>query len=189
MAKSRIKFYSGLSLLVLGLTGLTLKTLGADALDPAAQAKVDAKLKEVLAWAADPVIVNAVKAHNAGVPADQAAMSQDNWKMLSVLDPFVRNFTKNEAAQFLKNRRGEVVSEAFVSGADGSKVAFLSKPTNWSHKGKAKHEEPMAGKIWQGPVELDESTGLQQVQIAVPVLADGQAIGSLVVGLSLAKLQ
>ena len=176
------------------LTAAIILTAGltapaAEALDAAAQARVDAKLKEVLVWASDPVIVNAVKAHNASVPPDQAALTQDAWKKFSVMDPVVRNFTKNEAATFLKNKKGEVVSEAFVSGADGLKVAFLSKPSNWSHKGKPKHDEPMAGKIWQGAVELDESTGLQQVQVSVPVLDDGKPIGSLVVGLSLSKLE
>jgi hypothetical protein len=81
-----------------------------------------------------------------------------------------------------------VVSEAFLSGADGFKVAFLSKPTNWSHKGKPKHDVPMTGKTWQGPVEVDESTGTQQVQVAVPVKDGGKVIGSLVVGLSVDKL-
>ncbi|MDR3457828.1 MAG: hypothetical protein P4N60_10315 [Verrucomicrobiae bacterium] len=177
------------SLMVAAMLSAGVAVLAADAPDPAVQAKVDAKLKEVMVWAADPVIVNAVKAHNAGVPADQAAMTQDAWKALSVMDPFVRSFTKNDAAQFLKAKKGEVVSEAFLSGADGLKVAFLSKPTNWSHKGKPKHDDVMAGKSWQGPVELDESTGLQQIQVSVPVLDGGKVIGSLVVGLSLSKLE
>ena len=76
----------------------------------------------------------------------------------------------------------------FLSGSDGAKVAFLAKTSSWSHKGKAKHDDPMAGKVWQGAVEVDESTGLQQVQVGVPVLEGGKPIGSLVVGLSLAKL-
>jgi hypothetical protein len=46
----------------------------------------------------------------------------------------------------------------------------------------------MQGKPWQGPVEVDESSGQQQLQIAVPVLDGGKPIGSLVVGLSLSKL-
>jgi hypothetical protein len=107
---------------------------------------------------------------------------------LSVIDPFVRSLTKNPAAEVLKAKKGEVVSEAFVSGADGGKVAFLGKPTNWSHKGKPKHEQPLSGKTWQGPVEIDESSGLQQVQVAVPVVDSGKPIGSLVVGLSIGKL-
>lgn len=157
-------------------------------LDAALQAKVDAKIKAIIEWAAAPAIVDAVKAQNTNPPATHADMTQDKWKGLTVLDPFVRGFSKNAAADFLKGKKGEEVSEAFVSSADGTKVAFLSKTSGWSHKGKPKHDVPMTGKTWQGSVEVDESTGLQQVQVAVPVLDGGKPIGSLVVGLSLSKL-
>jgi hypothetical protein len=116
-------------------------------------------------------------------------MTQDKWKGLSVLDPLVRGFAKNDAAVLLKSKQGSVVTESFLSGSDGTKVAFLSKPTNWSHKGKDKHESPMSGKTWQGPVETDESTGQRQLQVAVPVLDGGKPIGSLVVGLGVSKLE
>jgi hypothetical protein len=46
----------------------------------------------------------------------------------------------------------------------------------------------MTGKNWQGPVEVDESSGQQQLQVSVPVLDGGKPIGSLVVGLSVTKL-
>jgi hypothetical protein len=174
--------------LVFGLLGATSNTLCAEGIDPAIQAKIDARIKEAQAWAANPAIVNAVKAHNTGLPAAQAAMTQDKWKALSILDPFVRGFTKNEAGEFLKTKKSEVVTEAFVSGADGLKAAFLSKPSGWSHKGKAKHDVPMTGKTWQGTPEVDESTGMQQLQFAVPVLDGDKPIGSLVVGLSISKL-
>jgi hypothetical protein len=68
-------------------------------------------------------------------------------------------------------------------------VGFLGKTTSWSHKGKAKHDVPMTGKTWQGPIELDESSGTQQVQVSMPVLDGDKPIGSLVVGISLAKLK
>ena len=158
------------------------------ALDAAASAKVDAKTKEIQAWAADPAVVNAVKAYNSAKPAEAASMDQAKWSAATVLDPFVRGLTKNSAAEFLKTKKGEVVSEAFVSGADGGKVAFLAKTSSWSHKGKAKHDSPMGGKTWRGEVEVDESTGLQQIQVSVPVLDSGKPIGSLVVGLSISKL-
>lgn len=48
--------------------------------------------------------------------------------------------------------------------------------------------DPMSGKPWQGDVEVDESSGLQQLQMAVPVLDAGKPIGSLVVGSSIGKL-
>ncbi len=157
-------------------------------ISPALQAKLDAQLKLVQEWAKDPVIVKATKEHNANLPADQAAMTQEKWKTLSVLDPFIRALTKNEAALFLKSKKTEAIGEAFLSGADGLKVCFLSKTTNWSHKGKPKHDVPMTGKTWQGPIEVDESTGLQQVQVSAPVLDGDKPIGSLVVGLVVSKL-
>ena len=160
----------------------------ADGLEPAVQAKIDAQIKLIAMWAADPVVVDAVKAHNASVPPEQLALTQEKWRALTVLDPLVRTFSKNPVGQLLKAKKTDVVTEAFVSDAAGLKVGFIAKTSNWSHKGKPKHDVPMTGKSWQGPVEIDESSGQQQLQIAVPILDGTQAIGSLVVGLSLTKL-
>lgn len=172
------------------LLALTIATaLRAASLDdPAAQAKVEARITEIKAWAASPVIVAAVKAHNTSAPAEHTAITQDKWKSLTVLDPLVRSFSKNEAGAFLKTKKAGWVTEAFLSDASGAKVAFLSKPSGWSHGGKPKHDVPMTGQTWQGAVEVDESSGLQQLQVAVPVLDGGQPVGSLVVGLSLLKI-
>ncbi|MEN9840920.1 MAG: hypothetical protein RL376_720, partial [Verrucomicrobiota bacterium] len=160
----------------------------AQSLDPAIQAKVDAQITQIVALAADPALVQAVREQNAATPADYAAMTKEKWKTLPVLDPFVRAFTRNPAAAAIKARKTEFVTEAFVSDAAGLKVAFLAKTTSFSHKGSPKHEKPLASETWQGPVEVDESTGQQQLQVAVPILDAGKPIGSLVVGLSLTKL-
>ena len=160
----------------------------AQGLPAAVQARVDDYVKVVATWAADPVVVGAVKAHNAALPPEQAALDQEKWSKLTVLDPLVRSFTKNAAGQFLKEKKTGVVTEAFLSDAEGRKVAFLAKTTRWSHHGQPKHEVPMSGKSWQGPVELDESSGKQQLQVSVPVLDEGKPVGSLVVGLSVTQL-
>lgn len=149
---------------------------------------MDEYIKVIATWAADPVVVGAVKAHNAALPPEHLALDQDKWSKLTVLDPLVRSFTKNPVGQFLKAKKNDFVTEAFVSDAEGRKVGFLAKTTRWSHRGQPKHEVPMTGKIWQGAVELDESSGRQQLQVSVPVLADGQPVGSLVVGLSISQL-
>jgi hypothetical protein len=175
--------------LALGLAVICLNvSASTEGVDPAVQAKVDLKIRELQAWAKDEKIVKAVKTHNAAPPAEHVAMTQDKWKSLTVLDPIVRGLTKNDAAEFLKSKKTDAVTEAFVSDALGTKVAFLAKTTGWCHKGKAKHDVPMTGKTWQGAIEIDESTGLQQMQIAVPVFDGEKPIGSLVVGLSIAKL-
>jgi hypothetical protein len=172
----------------LGVVCLLASASHAFAADAAMQAKLDAKISVVKAWAADPAVVAAVKAHNASEPADHASMTQDKWSAMTVLDPFVRSFTKSDAGIFLKGKKTDDVAEAFVSDAKGDKVGFLSKTSSWCHKGKPKHDVPMSGKTWQGPVEVDESSGAQQIQVSVPVMDGGKAIGSLVVGFAVSKL-
>ncbi len=167
---------------------MALRMLAAEPISPALQSKIDTKLKEIQTWAADPAIVEAVRTQNAKLPPEHTAMTQEKWKAATILDPFVRSFSKNAAAEFLKSKKDTAVSEGFLSDANGLKVAFLSKTSGWSHKGKDKHDVPMTGKTWQGPIELAESSGLKQLQIAVPVLDAGNPIGSLVVGLKIAKL-
>jgi len=155
---------------------------------PALQAKLDVQYSVIEKWAADPVIVAAVRAQNSALPAALAQLNQDTWTELNLLDPRVRGLMNNPAGLFLRGKRSDVYSEAFVSAADGTKVGFMAKPTNWSHHGKPKHDLPMQGQRWQGAVEVDASTGVQQIQISVPVLDEGHPIGSLVVGLSLRGL-
>ena len=176
-------------LTLVALVALTSQPVRAQELDADTQAKVTAKIETLKTWAADAAVVKAVKAHNEALPADLAGMTQDKWKAAGILDPVVRSLTKNDAATVLKTKKTDSVSEAFLSAADGTKVAFLTKPSNWSHKGKAKHDVPMTGKTWQGAVEVDDSTGIRQVQVGVPVLDGDKIIGSLVVGLDLGKLK
>lgn len=179
-----MKFF--LSLIMSTLISMNLY---AEALTPEQTTALNKQVEEFKKVAADPKIVDAVKAVNTAALADYKDMSQDAWKAMPVLDPKVRYFSKNPAAEFLKTKKNDTVTEIFVNAADGTKVAFLSKTSNWSHKGKAKHDDPMAGKTWQGSIEMDESTGLKSIQVAVPVLDGGKAIGSMTVGLSITKLK
>lgn len=154
-----------------------------------ATARAQAKAKS-LAWlSTDPTVVAAVKQHNATPPAEAASMTNEKWKGLTVLDPFVRSLSKNALATYLKGKKEDAVSELFVSGADGTKVAFFAKTSSWTHKGKSKHEMPMKGETWVGPVGVDQSTGVEQIQVGLPVLDGGKPIGSVVVGLDVKKLQ
>jgi len=165
---------------------LSLNVMAAD-LPADKKAALDKQIETVKTWAASKAIVDAVKASNTAPEGKD--MTQDKWAKLSVLDPVVRGFTKNAAAEELKKTKGPAVTEAFVNNSAGIKVAFLAKTSNWSHKGKPKHDDPMAGKNWIGKVEVDESSGKSQVQVAVPVSDGGAVIGSLVIGFSVDDLK
>jgi hypothetical protein len=160
----------------------------AEELTAVQKAKVEAKVKQFSSWSTDKKIVDVVRNFNANPPAETKGMTQEKWTNLNMLSPEVKAFSKNDLANYMKTIKDATVSELFVSGADGTKVAIMSKTTFWSHKGKPKHDVPMSGKTWIGKPELDEATGVQQVQIALPVLDNGKAIGSIVVGLNLSKL-
>jgi len=159
-----------------------------ETLPPDLKVNVESKAKQLLAWGSDPKIVAAVKAHNTSQSEAEKSMTNEKWKSLTLLDPLVRSYSKNELAQYIKTKVDDSIAEAFVSGADGTKVAFLSKPTSWSHKGKDKHDAPMSGKTWYGQVEVDQSSGAQQIQLGIPVLDGGKPIGSIVIGLKVTKL-
>lgn len=114
-------------------------------------------------------------------------MNNNTWTQIPSNQKMIVNFETNDAAKELKKMLPSYISEAFISNERGEKVAFLSKPTYWSHKGKDKHEQPMQGKTWQGKLERDESTGIHQIQLSTPIYNSNKIIGSLVVGVSIAK--
>jgi hypothetical protein len=158
---------------------------------PAMQAELDRQKAVVAGWAADPVVVAAVRAQNARGPLE--GMDNARWKTVRRSDPTVKGFQDNPAGRVLKARveaAGGTFNEAFLNAAQGEKVAFVEKTTSYIHKGSAKFDVPYGtGKAWQGKPEFDESSQTHAVQIAVPVLDGGRPIGALVVGVNLTHLE
>ncbi len=158
---------------------------------PEIKAKLDVEIRQLASLSTDAEIVNAVKVHNATpASAEALAMTNDKWRGLSVLDPFVRATAKTPLSEYLKTKKkgDDLIAKIFVSGADGMKVGFDAKTEHWTHKGMPKHEVPMTGETWIGTVKVDDSTGQSLIQLGLPVLDGGKAIGSIVVGLRVDKL-
>jgi hypothetical protein len=178
--------------LLIILAVLPLSTFTSAQAPPEIQAKLEAKIKHLESAETDPQIVSAVREHNATpASAEAQAMTNEKWRTLSVLDPFVRAVGKTPLSEYLKAMKNsdDVIAKIFVSGADGFKVGFDAKTEHWTHKGMPKHEVPMTGATWIGPVKLDDSTGQQLIQVGLPVLDGGKPIGSIVFGLRVDKLR
>jgi len=159
---------------------------------PAIKAKLDEKIRELAALSTESGNCDAVKTYNATPVSDEAAgMTNDKWHSLSVLDPLVRATAKTPLSEYLKTKKtaDDTIAKIFVSGADGSKLDFDAKTEHWTHKGMPKHEVPMSGQNWIGPVKLDDSTGQQLIQVGMPVLDGRKPIGSIVFGLRVDKLR
>jgi hypothetical protein len=158
---------------------------------PAHAESLEGKVEKILVpyakeLAASATVVQAVKAANEKKKGK--TISNAEWKRKAVTDPFVQSLLSNEAANELEKKRALFVSEIFVSSADGTKVAFLDKTSSWNHKGRPKHDLPMTGKVWIGKLELDESSGVNQIQVSVPVLEGGRPIGTITVAAAATKL-
>ena len=184
---------------MMGLMGLGLVLLvatlawGASCFQvmPVVQEQITQKVWLANGWAGSQAVVDAVLAQNQKGPIP--GMDNPKWKTVSDSDAIVQGFINNDAAKFFKEELGKtdgVVTGAFLNAIQGEKVAFTEKTGSYIHKGSAKFDVPFTtGKAWQGPPELDDSGKVYEVQIAVPVVSDGKAIGVLVVEINATKLE
>ncbi|HWU38450.1 MAG TPA: hypothetical protein VN203_12455 [Candidatus Acidoferrum sp.] len=158
---------------------------------PKVQDQITQKIWLATGWAGSKVVVDAVLVQNQKGPI--AGMDNPKWKTVPENDALVKGFISNETAIFLKEELAKtdgIVTGAFLNAAQGEKVAFTEKTGSYIHKGSAKFDVPFtSGKAWQGQPELDDSGKVFEVQIAVPVLAEGKSIGVLVIEINATKLE
>ena len=174
------------ALLGCALIGIAQAADSASRITPEMQAALDAQKRVVAGWAANPVLVAAVKAQNQKGPLP--GMTNRAWKARKPDDALVQGFQKNAAGVWLAKKvagSGGMYREAFLNAAKGEKVAFGAKPTSYIHAGEPKFDVPMSGKVWEGKPEFDKSSYSYVVQIATPVLSGSMPIGVLVVGVSM----
>lgn len=157
---------------------------------PKMQIKIDEYKKQAALWAADPVIIAAVKESNARGPI--AGMGNAKWRELKESDPSVTAFEQNAAAKKMSQwmqADSKGINKIVLSGNKSQRVAFTSMPAIYIAKGKPNFDEAFEGKLWhQGETKPDPSTNIEGVQIAAPVKDGGQVIGVLLVSLTAASL-
>ena len=161
-------------------------------LTPAVQTELDKQKAALVKWAADPVIVAAVTEQNGKGPL--AGMDNAKWKSTRRSDPVVQAMVKSPAGDFLKKKieaSGGALDKAFLSAAQGEKVAFAEKTISYVHKGQEKFDVPMStGKPWQMSKEwFDESLQGYAIQVAVPVMDGGKTIGVIVASVPVSHLE
>lgn len=157
------------------------------------QQQIDAWKKTLADWAKAPAVVASVVEQNKKGPIE--GMDNKKWKTLRRRSAEVDAFTTNDAAKDIAAKAkatNGVVSEAFLNGQKGEKVAFLEKTSSYVHAGSPKFDTPFTKfEPWQGKPEFDESSQTFAVQVSVPVLDPKdpkKAIGVLVVGLNLTQM-
>ena len=154
------------------------------------QPRIDAYKKQAVAWAADPLIVKAVKDSNAAGPIPM--MGNAKWRDLKESDPIVKGLVDNAPGQLMTkwmNGDAKGINKIVLSGDKSHRVGFTSMPAIYIGKGKPNFDEAFGGKVWQqGESKPDPSTNIDTVQIAAPVKDGNTVIGVLLVSLTAANL-
>ncbi len=158
------------------------------------RAKIDKLMPRLRALAADPVIVKAVREQNAKkVPIATIKKLDTDWIASSGVTDDVRAYLENVCAQRLKKAKTEfaTISEAFAMDNQGALVGTAAKTSDYWQGDEDKWQKSFAqgkgGELIDKP-SFDESSQSFQVQVSLPVLEGGQAIGAITVGLALDRL-
>ncbi len=152
---------------------------------------------EVAGWAADPVIIEAIRAQNAQTAAlaatDIEALDQ-KWasEVGAAARPTIDAVLDNAASDFLRERVAQAqgaISEVFVMDAKGLNVAASDVTSDYWQGDEAKFQQSFgAGPAGMhiGDVEFDESSQTYQSQLSVTIVdPETQApLGALTVGIN-----
>ncbi len=109
--------------------------------------------------------------------------------------PLIEELQANKAGKFLKNiiiQQADVYSEAFLTDAQGANVATYPATSDYWQGDEEKFTAAFndgKGQIFIGPVEYDESSDSNAVQISVPMDYNDNTIGVLVIGVKVSVLE
>lgn len=181
--------------LLLGLSLAANAFAQSNLTDEQLAALLHAKSRTVQHIALNPVVVGAVRRQNLeDLDADLVAKRDEAWRASDELDDFKRSLQENAAGRLLRGyvSGNDGLSEAFIADAQGANVAVYPATSDYYQGDEEKWTKAFNGgdgRIYRGPIEKDESTGVIAVQLSAPVLDKGRTIGVLVVGVTLDYLE
>lgn len=154
----------------------------------------------VMAWASDPVIVDAIIAQNAITASyDDAKIAELDALWMAQMGmagiPLIDGVLQNPTSDFLRQRMTAsdgAISEIFVMDARGLNVAAAAATSDYWQGDEAKFSETFPkgpNAIHFGEVELDESSGEVQAQVSMSIVdSTGAVVGAMTVGINLTSL-
>ncbi|MHB9118309.1 MAG: PDC sensor domain-containing protein [Burkholderiales bacterium] len=163
-------------LALLGSSALFTNAAQAEPIPPDVQAKVEHYKQKLVEWAANPVLIAAVKEANAKGPG---GMNNGAWNDLNDNDPKVKAFQTSAAGkQLSKLEADKNISKLYIRDDKGNLVASSNKPLLFNTFTRPQFSNPFKGKAWSAnEMKPDPSTQVMSVQIAVPIMDGGKPIG------------
>ena len=163
--------------------------------EQAPQKVIDMANATLAKYGSDPVIVAAVKAENAkGQTLDQIKARDDQWRTTAGVADYMQALMDSECGKYLRTIQAGApyIAEIFVMDHLGANVAMTDKTSDYWQGDEAKFQKSFAngaGAIFVDEVEFDDSAQAYLVQVSVPVMDGGKAIGAITFGINVDKLQ
>lgn len=148
------------------------------------QAKVDKYKQKLVEWAANPVIVQAVKEANAN--GAQGGMSNAKWQDVADNDPVAKSFTTSKAGALLKKWEEDTgINKLVLRDEKGNLVAASTKPLLFNNAVRPVYINGIKGQVWaDNKLTPDPTTQIKGVQASAPVLDGKKVIGVIHVGIT-----
>jgi hypothetical protein len=154
------------------------------------------QLAETLySWGENPVLIAAVEEQNAqNMTLDMIKQRDTTWRATTGIDDFMKPLMENTAAKELSRleKSKPYYFELFLMDNQGANVAMTNKTSDYWQGDEAKFTQSFnagQGAVHISPVEFDESAQAYLVQVSVPVMAGGKAIGALTIGINVDVLE
>ncbi len=141
------------------------------------------------------LIVNTVQNQNdRKMSLKEIKQIDKEWTSTEELTPFKKSLQEGSAGEFLKSiiSGKKVFNEIFITDNQGANVIAYPATSDYWQGDEDKWKKAFnngKGKIYIGPVEYDESTDMNAVQISVPILSNGKTIGVLIAGVKLSYIE
>jgi len=148
----------------------------------------------VKAWGEDPALVAAVRERNAQSTSLTDVQAKDReWQAATGVTPFMESLIKNAAGTRLVELETSSpwYFEVFLMDQLGANVAMTNKTSDYWQGDEAKFTESFkngVGAVHVSEAKFDESAQAYLIQVSVPVMDEGKAIGALTVGVNLDEL-
>jgi hypothetical protein len=181
------------SLFVLLISGFISGTAFAG--EKAPQAVFDLANSVLADLGTDPVIVSAVKAENAkNKTLAQIREMDERWKSFPGIADYMRTMMDSDCGKHLYTilESKPYYAEIFVMDNQGANVAMTDKTSDYWQGDEAKFKKSFAdgaGAVFVDEVEFDDSTQSYLVQVSVPVMDGGRAIGAVTFGIDVDQIE
>ncbi len=142
----------------------------------------------------DPVIVAAVKEQNAkGTSLTEIQAMDEKWKGDAGIADYMSALMESDLGKHLRQIQESepYYSEIFVMDNQGANVGMTDKTSDYWQGDEAKFKNSYAGgagAVFVDEVEFDDSSQAYLVQVSVPVMDGGKAIGAITFGIDVDKL-